>query len=154
SAVEIAEMLARAGKSVVISARSGIKLMPRKVLGVDLHWLGVPLQKLPLSLMRGRCERPPTLPATDLGFTALRRSGAIVQRPGIRSVSGATFRFLDGAEEIVDLVILATGFRYDTPFLPAEVARAPAGHVLARACESVSWPGLFVLGAPCASEVF
>lgn len=154
SAVEIAEVLARAGRPVVISARSGVQLMRRKLLGVDLHWFGVPLQKLPLSLIRGRCERPPTLPATDLGFSSLKKSGAIVERPGIRSVSGATFRFTDGTEETFDLVILSTGFRYDTPFLPAEVARAPGGHLATREGESVSWPGLFAIGAPCATEVF
>jgi putative flavoprotein involved in K+ transport len=154
SAVEIAEMMARAGRRVTVSARSGIKLLPRRVLGVDLHWLGVPLQKLPVRFMRARCEKPPTLPATDLGYTSLKRSGAIAERPAIAAVRGKSVRFADGREDEFDLAILGTGFRYDTPFLPAEVERAAAGHLRAKESESVSWPGLFVIGAPCAGEVY
>ena len=150
SAVEIAEQAAGAGRRVWVAARSGIKVLPRKLLGVDVHFWVAPLAKLPTWMDRRRCERPPTLPATDLGFSAFRRSGAITVRPALRAVEGAEARFADGSAATVDLVVLATGFRFDTPFVPAEVARAPGGHLLAKDGESVSWPGLFVIGAPCA----
>jgi putative flavoprotein involved in K+ transport len=150
SAVEIAEHSARAGRVVFVAARRPIKTMPRNLLGVDVHYWVAPLARLPTWLDRRRCERPPTLPATDLGFSALCRSGAIAVRPALQAVEGSVARFAGGATEVVDLVVLATGFRHEAPFLPPEVARAPAGHVQAREGESVSWPGLFVLGAPCA----
>ena len=53
----------------------------------------------------------------------------------------------------IAMIIAATGYRFATPFLPAEVARAPAGHILARQTESVSWPRLFVVGTPCADRL-
>jgi putative flavoprotein involved in K+ transport len=150
SAVEIAEQVARAGRRVRVASRRPIKLVPRTLLGVDVHYWVAPLARLPTWIDRGRCERPPTLLATDLGFSELCRSGAIAVRPALRAVEGKVARFADGTSEVVDLVVLATGFRHEAPFLPAEVAREPAGHVSARNGESVSWPGLFVLGAPCA----
>jgi hypothetical protein len=61
--------------------------------------------------------------------------------------------FEDGHVAPIDRVIHATGFRFATPFLPPEVRRARAGHVEARHGESVSWPGLFVVGTPCAAHV-
>jgi putative flavoprotein involved in K+ transport len=150
SAVEIAEFLGRTRRKVWVAARRPIKLVPRRLLGVDLHYWVAPLARLPTWLDPGRCDRPPTLPATDLGFSSLCRSGAIVVRPALRAVEGKVAHFAEGASEVVDLVVLATGFRFEAPFLPAEVARAQGGHVRARGGESVSWPGLFVLGAPCA----
>ena len=59
-------------------------------------------------------------------------------------------RFRDGSVETFDVVFLATGFRFLTPFLPAEVARVKAGHLSVRDGESTSWPGLFAIGTPCA----
>ena len=52
----------------------------------------------------------------------------------------------DGRSEEVAAIVCATGYRHDTPFLPDE-ARA------ADACESRAWPGLFVLGMPCARRL-
>lgn len=150
SAVEIAEILGRAGRRVWVAARSGIKFAPQKVLGVDVHRWVAGIERLPTWLARRHCEEGPTLPATDHGFAALRRSGAISVRPAVVRCDGAEVRFREGRPATVDLVILATGFRFDAPFIPAEVARAPAGHLQASHGESVSWPGLFVLGAPCA----
>jgi putative flavoprotein involved in K+ transport len=149
SGVEIAEHTARAGRRVWISARSPVNLVPRSVLGIDVHHFVVPLAKLPTWVAPGRCARPPTLPATDLGFSAMRRAGAITVVPALTRIEGRVAHFAGGASEVVDVAILATGFRHDAPFVPAEVARAPGGHLLAKGGESVSWPGLFVLGAPC-----
>jgi hypothetical protein len=53
----------------------------------------------------------------------------------------------------IDRVVAATGFRFRTPFLPDEVARAPEGHLLARRGRSVSWPGLYVVGHHCSVRV-
>src|SRR5262249_3021047 len=85
-------------------------------------------------------------------FKKLRRSGAIDVRPAIARAGDGEVHFVDGSRAPAELVVWATGFRYDTPFLPAEVARAPAGHALAAGNESVSWPGLYMVGSPCAAR--
>ncbi len=84
---------------------------------------------------------------------ALRAAGLIEVRPKLVQIEKAEAQFSDGTKARFDLVVLATGFRFDTPFLPPEVARAPAGHVLAKKGESISWPGLFLVGAPCAAHI-
>jgi hypothetical protein len=54
--------------------------------------------------------------------------------------------FRDGVRERFDVIVCATGYRHDTPFL-AQEARA------ADACESRLCPGLFLLGSPCARRL-
>jgi putative flavoprotein involved in K+ transport len=151
SAIEIAEEIARAGRRVCVAARGGrVKIVPQRFLGLDLHHWAKPLELLlPTALARGYCGRRPTLPGTDLGFAAFRKLGRIEVRPEVARIDGREVRFADGSRSGFDLVVTATGYRFDTPFLPPEVARAPAGHLLAHRGESVSWPGLFVIGSPC-----
>ena len=75
-------------------------------------------------------------------------------RPALtRMDPGGAAWFADGARATFAGIVAATGYEFATPFLPAEVARAPAGHVMARQAESVSWPGLFVVGTPCADRL-
>ncbi len=153
SAVEIAEDLARSGRRVVVSARSGIKIARQRLLGVDLHhWVG-PLDLIPTWVARKYCDTRPTLPAIDLGFSRFVDEKQIDVRPAIAAADGHALRFTDGSRADADLVLFATGFRFDTPFLPSEVARAPAGHVRTRSGESRSWPGLFLVGSPCAARL-
>jgi hypothetical protein len=73
--------------------------------------------------------------------------------PAVARWDGRRATFADGAQATCDLVVAATGYRFDTPFLPDEVARAPGGHLRARRCQSVSWPGLYVLGTPCSGRL-
>lgn len=151
SAVEIAESIARTGRTVTLSARSRLQLVPNKLLGLDVHhWIG-PLERLPAWLTPGQCDRTPTLPATDAGFSKLRAQGLVRVAPGIERVDDERVHFVDGTSAPFELVITATGYTHATPFLDDSVARATGGHLVARRCESVSWPGLFVIGSPCAS---
>jgi hypothetical protein len=65
-------------------------------------------------------------------------------------VEGKSVLFTDGAREEFDALVCATGHRYEVPFLPAEVERAPgSGQPLADQCQSRSWPGLYLVGMPC-----
>ncbi len=70
-------------------------------------------------------------------------------RGAVTRFDGAAAQFADGGRQEFDAVVLATGYRFAVPFLPAEVARAPAGHPLADEGESRSWPGLYFVGMPC-----
>jgi putative flavoprotein involved in K+ transport len=149
-AVEIAEECAGAGLPVVLSARSGVKISAQRFLGNDVHdYFYLFSDVLPRWVLGSFCDRRPTLPATDLGFARFRKQGLIEVRGPIDRFEGKTAHFADGQHADFDVVVAATGFRFDMPFLPAEVARAPAGHPLADDGESRSWPGLYFIGIPC-----
>jgi len=156
SAIEIAEEAAGAGLAVTLAVRSRIHVARQTFLGRDVHhWIG-PVAGLPSWVARGYCANRPTLPGTDRGFARLRAGGKIAVREALLTHvdPGGEAWFSDGGDRATFAgIIAATGYQFATPFLPAEVARAPAGHVLARHCESVSWPGLFVVGTPCADRL-
>jgi len=150
SAVEIAEECAAAGIPVVVSARSGVHLAPQRILGRDVHdWAYLFFERLPRWLLGSYCGRRPTLPGADLGFRKFQREGLITVRGAVVQFVGTAALFADGGRQDFDAVILATGYRFVVPFLPPEVARAPAGHPLADEGESRSWPGLYFVGMPC-----
>jgi putative flavoprotein involved in K+ transport len=154
SAVEIAEAEARAGVRVTVAARRKIRLTPATFLGRDVHHYIGPIERLPPWLARGYCARLPTLPATDRGFSRLCAEGRIQVRPEVAAFeAGGRARFADGTTGTFDAVVAATGYTFAALFLPPDVARAPAGQLVARHNESVSWPGLYVVGVPCANRV-
>lgn len=152
SGVELAEEAARAGVAVAVSAKGGkIKTVPQRVLGRDVHDYAVLLERWsPFFLWRSFCARNPALPGTDLGFWRFVEDGKIRLFPDVARFDGRSARFVDGSSADFDAVVLATGYDFKTPFLPPDVARHPAGHPAAKDCESVSWPGLFLIGFPCA----
>jgi hypothetical protein len=94
-----------------------------------------------------------TLPPTDHGFHRLRAAKLIDVRPPVVRFDDRTAHFADGSTATVERVIAATGFRFRTPFLPDEVARATGGHLRARRGRSVSWPDLHVVGHPCSVDL-
>jgi len=51
------------------------------------------------------------------------RAGRIVCRPGIAGVEGRTVTFTDGSREAVDVILCATGYAVDIPYLPEKVWR-------------------------------
>lgn len=152
SGVETAVELARAGRRVWLSSRRSVELIPRAVLGVDLHHIFRPLERFPVWLATRHCTRPRTFQA-DRGFSELVRAGRIALRGPVIGSVGHTVHFAHGSPASVELVVLATGFTYATPFLPAEVARMPSGQPRARRCQSVSWPGLFIVGMRCVGGI-
>jgi putative flavoprotein involved in K+ transport len=151
SAVEIAEECARAEIPTTLSARGKIvKVLPQRFLGRDNHDYFRLFESLPRFVMRAFCEGTRSLPGTDLGFSEFRRRGLIDVCDALVRVDGDTTAFADGARASFDTIVLATGYRYETPFLPREVARAPGlGLPLADGGESTSCQGLFFVGMPC-----
>lgn len=146
SAVEIAEHCARRGCVTTLATRQ-LALGPQTILGFDPANVVMPL----LAHVRPRrfCDGA-TVPAGDRGFAELRRRGALaVHREPVR-IDGRTATLADGHVCEVDLVVLATGYRHEAPFLPADLARTRRGTVRCRRNESVSHRGVFVIGAPCA----
>ncbi len=154
SGVSIAEECASAGLRVMVSRRSErTRLITPRLLGLDvLHWFR-PLEFLPRSFFGRFCRRGLHPPAYDNGYRKLVASGKIVELPEIKQVQGGSIRLGDGTCRDADVIVAATGYRYETPFLPQEMARMPAGHPLVNRCESRQWPGLFCVGAPCARRI-
>ena len=81
------------------------------------------------------------------------RAGKIRELPEVTRVQGRKVSFADGTHREVDVIVVATGYRYETPFLPTEVRRMPGGHPMTANCESPDWPGLFFVGAPCSRRI-
>lgn len=160
SAVEIAEDCASAGGQVVVSTLSGqVATWPSRILGVDPNALllraGV---RLPRWFTGRACEYGFTAPGTDHRFSALRARGLIDVRgralrfEGRRAVFAASAG-RGGSESSFDRVVLATGYRHATPFSSVEVARTAAGHPRCHRGQSVSHPGLYFVGFPCAHNL-
>jgi hypothetical protein len=139
---------------VLVSARRPIRCVPAHVLGVDLHHLISPLERvLPTWLAPRHCAGTVTLRPPDHGFGRFRAAGLVDVRPPVVRFDDRTAHFADGSTSTVERVIAATGFRFRTPFLPADVARAAGGHLRARRGRSVSWPNLHVVGHPCSVDL-
>lgn len=155
SAVEIAEEAAAAGKRVLVSTRTGrVELSPRTVLGRDVHDYAFALWWVPRWLLGSYCDRPPTFTGVDQGFRRWQRQGVIRVRGPVERCEGLTAHFREGGPETFDRVVAATGYRWEMPFLPAEVARWPGqGHPRAHRCQSVNTPGLYFVGVHCCRGV-
>jgi putative flavoprotein involved in K+ transport len=150
SAIQIAEGCATAGAPVTLCSRRPVRTYPQRILGVDLNNLAYHLTAwLPPSLLRGACLISTSLPGVDAGFRRLRRAGRIKIRGPLVEVAHRGVVFADGSVESFDLIVLATGYRYRTPFLPPEVERTPDGRPCVRGGESVNWPGLYFAGLDC-----
>ena len=141
SAVEIAEHCARRGCVTTVATRK-LAIGPQTILGFAPALAVLPLLSWfrPSSFCAGA-----TVPAGDRGFGELRIA---VHREPTR-IDGAVATLADGHRCEVDLVVLATGYRHEAGFLPADLALTPRGIARCRRNESVSHRGIFVVGAPC-----
>jgi thioredoxin reductase len=154
SGVSITEECARAGLQVFVSHRSKrVRLVRPRILGRDiLDWFR-PVEFLPRALFGSLCRRGVHPPAYDNGYSKLVKNGKITELPEVKKVEGRKVNCVDGSRHAVDVIVAATGYRYAAPFLPPQVRRMPGGHPACRNCESPDWPGLFFVGAPCASGI-
>ena len=139
---------------VVVAARRGVRLMPQHILGVSTYGLADSLaSRLPRWVVGSHCGNRRALPCTERGFRRFRRKGLISVRGPIACFEGTIAVFTDGSREPFDAVVLATGYRFTTPFLPAEVAPATTSHRFTESGESPSWPGLYFVGFRCARSL-
>lgn len=140
----------RAGDRAWIAARSPIHAMPSSLFGIDLHWWVWPFERLP-----GRPFGPWLSPRDAMwGKRILRaiRDGEIEQVRVARYEQGSV-ELTEGGRIEPDLIVFATGFTHDTRHLGALVDRDPAGWPIARRCEAVRTPGLYVLGSRFARTI-
>jgi putative flavoprotein involved in K+ transport len=147
---EFAEDCARAGVPVALSARSGIRLTPRKILGLEVHDWAALLERLPAIPWSSLCRGEFTLPGVDLGFRRFVKEGRVRVLPAAESFAGPRVRFAGGHEEEFDAIVLATGYRHEVPFLPPDFPRHGGGIPKLRGGRGRGWPELHFVGFPCA----
>jgi putative flavoprotein involved in K+ transport len=155
--VEIAEECAKAGQRVTISARGAGVAFSTRWAGIDTRRVWFPftryLSQLPLG-RRLHCDKPITFRPIDYGYSNYRRAGLVEERGEVAAFEGNVALFKSGSRTEFDVVVMATGYRVSMPFLPENVATSSHGFPITRQGESVTWPGLFFLGSPCASGVY
>jgi putative flavoprotein involved in K+ transport len=153
SAVELAELLAGTTE-VTLAVNRTMATMPLLWLGVNFHYFIRPLEWLPKALLPNLCrgrfrERAVVRHGGDFLHNGQVR---LVELMGQKRNTGYTLLKPEELTEF-DVVINATGYYYESEFLPGDVARAENGNVLTRSCESLSHPGLFMIGHPCAGGI-
>jgi cation diffusion facilitator CzcD-associated flavoprotein CzcO len=142
SACDVVSEAARVSTRAVLSLRSGVWFLPKTLLGVPLAdiakpWAPVWLQRLilrgALKIITGSYtqyglptpdhrifDKHPTVSTEVLQYI---KHGRIKPRPAIQAIHDKTITFTDGTQEIVDLIVCATGFHVSYPFLPPELNR-------------------------------
>jgi dimethylaniline monooxygenase (N-oxide forming) len=167
SAVDIASDVCVYAERCVIVARTGVLIAPKllfgyaftdvtemfmkrwipeKVRGMLLRFLIWMIQgdnkKLGLPPVTKRTH--PTSSATVVNDIAYNR---VFVKNGIERIEGRTLFFSDGTSEEFDVLVAATGYRVDFPFLADELAPIENNTVpLYQRIASPEWPGLYFIG--------
>lgn len=128
-----------------MALRSRLRVLPRTVLGVDGHYLGWLPEHLPAHWLGARGARLPEPMLSAQVPRAIHR-GLIETVPAPRGYAGDAVELVDGRRIEADLVVFATGFRYETAHLGALIARDAEGRPLAHACRGTVDPGVWLLG--------
>ncbi len=167
SAVDIASDVCVYAERCVLVARTGVRIAPKLLFGVAFtditerfmkswvpEWfrnraLGFliwcahgDMKKLGLPPITRKVH--PTSSATVVSDIAYNR---IFVKQGIDGVEGRTLHFADGAAEEFDVLIAATGYLIELPFLPPDVAPIENNGVkLYKRIVPPDWPGLYFIG--------
>lgn len=128
-----------------LSVRSKLRAFPHWICGIDIHYLVWLPEQLPACLLGWRAGRLHE-PMTGLTVSRAIRKGTITRVPGVARYEGDSVVLTDGRRLQPDLLVFATGFRYETQHLGALLEFDPDGRPLVRNCESTRAAGLFLLG--------
>lgn len=145
SAADIAVDTSKVAERVFLSTRRSGYILPRYLFGRTLDsyysprsnripsWLAARLLRGMLWVSVGSQQsyglpKPPyeighRRPALNDEILGLIRDGSIEVRPGIERLDGERVQFTEGPAEEVDLVVCATGYETEFPFLPEEFRR-------------------------------
>jgi putative flavoprotein involved in K+ transport len=148
SAAEVLERwleIRKPGDKAWLSVRSSLRCVPHWIFGLDLHYLGWLPEQLPACLLGWRSGR---LQEPMAGLTVCRGiwKGLITRLPGVSKFQGDSLLLTDGRRLRPDLVVFATGFRYETQHLDGLLEFDRDGRPLVRNCESTGAGGLYLLG--------
>lgn len=148
SAAEVLERwleIRKPGDTAWLSVRSSLRCVPHWIFGLDLHYLGWLPEQLPACFLGWRSGRLQE-PMAGLTVCGAIFKGTITRVPGVASYEGDTVVLTDGRRLQPDLVVFATGFRYETQHLNGLLELDPDGRPLVRNCESTRAGGLYLLG--------
>ena len=159
SAADIAVDAATTATSVTISARHGLSVVPKYLFGKPLDKLRPGAASLlPRSveeslfgtLMRvtsGESAAGEGAASVSEGLSELVRTDVVKVAPGIAEAKGNTLEFSDGSQVTADLVVLATGYRIDLPFLSSEMLDITGNQLpLYQRVVAPQRPGLWFVG--------
>ncbi len=133
------------GDKAWLSVRSRLCCFPHWICGVDIHYLVWLPEQLPACLLGWRSGRIKE-PMTGLKVKRAIDKQILFRVPGVAHYDGDTVVLAGGQRLQPDLVVFATGFRYETRHLDGLFDLDPDGRPLVRNCESTRTPGLYVLG--------
>ncbi|WP_329092427.1 MULTISPECIES: SDR family NAD(P)-dependent oxidoreductase [unclassified Streptosporangium] len=169
SAMDIATELAGHASAVLLSARRGVWVLPKRLLGRPSDQLNGALaallpwrvrQVISQAVLRVADRKPagPRLPDPRRGVLQdhptlsdsvprLIAEGRVLARQGIARLDGSRVQFADGRVDEVDHIVWCTGYRAVTPFLDAATMPDPAStllyrHVFPVGDDSISYVGL------------
>jgi hypothetical protein len=168
SGCDIACDAARSGKSAFISLRRGYHFFPKHVFGEPLdvfaergrrmpRWLSQFLLGRLLRLLNGDLTRfglkapdhkvLESHPIVNSQILHYLSHGDLTAKPNIARLNGEEVIFDDGSREQIDLIICATGYRGELPYLQQGLVRWKDGRPdLYMGVFSREHPALFVLG--------
>ena len=171
SAMDIASELSQRSiaKKLWVSTRRGVYIFPKYVMGkpadkfavLSPGWLPAPIQRffmdLATPLMTGQMEKfglpkpdfkPSQCHATVSGEFLLRAGGGDIRiKPTIKSLEGDQVRFTDGSLENIDIIIYATGYNVEFPFLDPSLVKVVDNQLpLFKRIFIPQCPNLFIIG--------
>lgn len=141
SAMDAAADICTVTAATSLVARSPVLIMPRLLFGVptsrvlaklERRWMPWPLRRalriLVATVVHGRMQRwgltPPKKRTHPTGHPTIMSHaayGRVEFRPGIQAVDGDEITFVDGRVERYDVMMAATGYEIDLPFLSPDV---------------------------------
>lgn len=169
SAMDIAAELTGHASAVLLSARRGVWVLPKRLLGRPSDQLNGALaallpwrvrQVVSQAVLRVADRRPagPRLPAPREGVLQdhptlsdsvprLIAEGRVLARQGVARLDGPRVHFADGRVDEVDHIVWCTGYRAVTPFLDTATMPDPASallyrHVFPIGDDTISYVGL------------
>lgn len=166
SGVDIASDAALVGRRAWLSTRRGYWFLPKQVFGVPTPDFIDGTEPVPgIAAVQGLSEEQRIdlilsvvgditrfgLPAPDHLLTATHpivsntvlhnfTHGKLQHRPDVRGIHGSTVTFVDGRSEEVDVIVLATGYDIDIPWLQPGLVNYRSGRPVTHL--STFFPGL------------
>ncbi len=167
SACDMATDICSTSKRCVLVARSGVLILPKLFCGIPFTDITRQIQRTWVtSWLRRRLIAWLTYlihgSMTKLGFKALGQrahvtsNGTIITdivynrievKQGIRKIQGQTIYFDDGTYEEFDVILAATGYLIDLPFISSEIIPLENNKLdLYKRIVQPDWPGLYFMG--------
>jgi cation diffusion facilitator CzcD-associated flavoprotein CzcO len=167
SGVDIASGVCAVAERTVIVARSGVLIQPKVIFGIPFSDIAIGLRKrwIPFKLRvkiisslifiahgdltKLGIQRPArrTHPTLSESLVMNIEYNRIAVKPDIAEIDGQKITFVDGTSEEFDVLVGATGYKVQLPFLDKNILPVNGNHVdLYKRIFVPQWPGLCFVG--------